>query len=325
MAAPDRLQDRRAGPAARRARLRIHLRRQRRAALRARRELDSGRRVPVPDRPGPVPGAAAAGGRRRCGPRAGVGRGDLRERGLLRRLRRVRAAGLAGLPFRVRGLPGGAAAAGRGGGGGARERRTADAASLAGAVERQQREPVGVPGLGLGGAAGRGLLGRGLLPGRTAACGGRVGSDPAVCGGQSVVGIVGPASERSGVRDASLVGGVEPGGLRGVPRERAPVRRRVRLAGAARVRHAAAGAAGRGARVRLPGHAAPPEGRRRKRQAGAGPGPPFRRTRGRLRPLALSDAGQPGAGGRHAASSTGARTGRCARGRSCGSSTTAGR
>ncbi len=111
VAAADRLPDRGTGPAAGRARQRLHPGRQRRAAVRAGRQLDPRRRLPLPDHPGALPGAAGAGGRGGCGPGAGLGRRDLRERGLLRRLRRTRAAGLAGLPVRLRGLPGGAAAA----------------------------------------------------------------------------------------------------------------------------------------------------------------------------------------------------------------------
>ena len=93
------------------------------------------------------------------------GGGIYESRRLLRRVRRARPAGLAGLPVRLRRLPRGGAAARRGGRRGPRQRHPADAAPQPGAVERQQREHLGLRRLGL---AGRGspasTLGRGLLP-----------------------------------------------------------------------------------------------------------------------------------------------------------------
>lgn len=71
-------------------------------------------------------------------PRAGVGRRDLRVRQLLRPVRRAGPADLAGLPLRVRGLPGGGAPAVRGRGRGAAERGPARAPHLVGAAHRQQ-------------------------------------------------------------------------------------------------------------------------------------------------------------------------------------------
>ena len=66
-------------------------------------------------------------------------------------LRRAGPAGLAGLPVRLRRLPRGGAAARRGRGRGARGRHPAEPAPEPGAVERQQREPLGLRGLGLAG------------------------------------------------------------------------------------------------------------------------------------------------------------------------------
>ena len=92
----------------------LHLRRQRPAGLRQGRQLDPRRRLPAPGRPGALrrPAGAGRGGRRQ--PAAGLGRRHLRGRRLLRRVRRARADGLAGLPVRLRRLQRGGAAALRG-------------------------------------------------------------------------------------------------------------------------------------------------------------------------------------------------------------------
>ncbi len=90
------------------------LRRQRQAHLRARRQLDPRRLLPEQDRPRPLRPEHCERHRERHEPAAGLGRRDLRERRLLRDLRRARPDGLAGLPLRLRGLRRGGAAARRG-------------------------------------------------------------------------------------------------------------------------------------------------------------------------------------------------------------------
>ena len=102
------------------------------ADLRQGRQLDPGRLLPAPDRP-------ARGTPPRLGQAADAninllrvwGGGMLRERRLLRRVRRGGAAGLAGLPVRLRRLPRGGAAARRGRGRGRETRGAADARTRA--------------------------------------------------------------------------------------------------------------------------------------------------------------------------------------------------
>ena len=72
-------------------------------------------------------------------------------RDVLPRLRRGRRAGLAGLPLRLRDVPRRRAAGARGRGRGARQRRPPDAPPEPRALERQQREHLGLRGLGLEG------------------------------------------------------------------------------------------------------------------------------------------------------------------------------
>ena len=81
--------------------------------------------------PDDVPDQHRGRGRRRDEPAARLGRRDLRERRLLRRLRRAGNPGLAGLPVRVCGVLRGRAAAKRGGGRGARGRHAARAGTPA--------------------------------------------------------------------------------------------------------------------------------------------------------------------------------------------------
>ena len=95
---------------ARRARHAVHVRRQRPAALRQGRQLDPRRPPAHPGHPRPARAPHRPGRRRRTEPAAGLGRRHLRERGLLRAVRRARPDGLAGLPARLRRLPRGGAA-----------------------------------------------------------------------------------------------------------------------------------------------------------------------------------------------------------------------
>ena len=82
-------------------------------------------------------------------PAARLGRRPLRERRLLRRLRRDRRPRLAGLPVRLRGVLRGGAAARRGRRRGTRGGHPAQPAPQPGRLERQQREPLGLRRLGL--------------------------------------------------------------------------------------------------------------------------------------------------------------------------------
>ena len=109
-ARPGRLPEGRARVGARRARHLVRPAGQRHPRARPRGQLDPGRRLPAAGRPRPLRAAAGARPRRGGQPRAGLGRRDLRDRGLLRRVRRARAAGLAGLPLRVRRVRRGGAA-----------------------------------------------------------------------------------------------------------------------------------------------------------------------------------------------------------------------
>ena len=101
------------------------------------------------------------------------------------------------------------------------------------AVERLQREHLGLRRLGLGRAARRPDLGRRLLLRPPAVHRGRARSRPAVRGRQPVVVVAGPAPQRPGPRHHAHLGRVEPARLHRLPRLPAAVRGRVRLAGAA--------------------------------------------------------------------------------------------
>ena len=200
---------------------------------------------------------------------------------VLRRLRRAGSAGLAGLPARLRRLPGGAAA-------------------VRAEIEAEARENVvrlmphpslihwnggnenlwGLRGLGLAGAAARAARwGERYCP--RAAAGDRrgAGPDPDVQRQQPVLPrlLSGRAApERSRPRQPPSVGGLEPDRLHRVPQRDPAVLLGVRLPGPAGLAHAdRLGARGRRRPARrrrrpeggreLPG---PPEGRRRQRQAG---------------------------------------------------------
>ena len=152
VAPADRLPHRRARHRDGRHRHGVHPRRQRRAALRQGRQLDPRRLLPDPGRRASATRDRLRPGRRRQHqPAARLGRRDLRERRLLRRVRRAGAAGLAGLPVRLRRLPRGRAARAEVDAEARGQRRPADAAPEPGALERQQREHLGLARLGLAG------------------------------------------------------------------------------------------------------------------------------------------------------------------------------
>ena len=112
-------------------------------------KLDPRRLFPQPARCRPVPAANRAEPRRQHQSAADLGRRHLRKRRLLRRVRRAGRHGLAGLPVRLRRLPGRGADPQRGDRRGPGQRRPADAAPEPGAVERQQRELHGLARMGL--------------------------------------------------------------------------------------------------------------------------------------------------------------------------------
>ena len=213
----------------------VRVRGQRPTRLRQGRQLDPRR---LPSRTGSTrdryADAARAGRGRRHQPAAGLGRRHLRGRRLLRRVRRARAARLAGLPVRLRGVRRGGAAARRGRGRGPRQRHPAGAAPQPGALERQQREPLGLRGLGLAGAARRPDLGRRAT---TTTCCPRIVAelDPTrpYIAGQPLVRPTDRHPNDPGARHHAHLGRLEPARLHGLPRLPAPLRRRVRLAGTA--------------------------------------------------------------------------------------------
>ena len=170
--------------------------RQRPAGVRQGRQLDPGRHLPAPGRPGALRRPTRPGGGGGGQPGAGVGRRHLRGRRLLRGVRRTRPDGLAGLPVRLRGLQRGGAVALRGGRRGPGQRHPPDAAPEPGAVERRQREHLGPRRLGLAAAAGRQVVGLGLLHRRPAADRRRARPRPAVRCRQPVVAAPRPAPER---------------------------------------------------------------------------------------------------------------------------------
>ncbi len=88
LGASDRPAQRRRRHHARRARHAVHVRRERPAALRQGRQLDPRRPPAHPGHPRPARPPHRPGGRRRAEPAAGLGRRHLRERGLLRAVRR---------------------------------------------------------------------------------------------------------------------------------------------------------------------------------------------------------------------------------------------
>ena len=153
---------------------------------------------------------------------------------------------VAGLPVRVRGVRRGGAAALRDRSRGAREHRAARPPRLAGAAHRQQREPVGLRGLGVEAAPGRQDLGRALLLRAVPGARRRARPARAVCPRQPVQpgcrlgrrGADRAAPQRRAARLDAPVGAVEPARLADLPRPPPAVRRRVRLAGTARVDHA---------------------------------------------------------------------------------------
>ncbi len=146
-----RLPQRRTRHHGRRNGFRLHLRRQRDADLRARRELDPGRLLPDPDHARPTARPHRAGNGRQPESAPHLGRRDVRIGRVLRVVRRAGGARLAGLPVRLRRLPGGRAVAQRGDRRGPGQRHPVDAAPQPGHLERLQRKHLGLPGLGLEG------------------------------------------------------------------------------------------------------------------------------------------------------------------------------
>ena len=229
----DRLPHGASGHRGGRARDEFHLCGQRSAGLRQGGQLDPGRRVPAPGQPVALRRPARAGRGGGSQPPARLGRRDLRGRRLLRRVRRARPDGLAGLPVRLRGLQRGGAAALGGHRRGARQRDPPDDPPEPGAVERLQREHLGPRGLGLEVPPGRQVVGLGLLHRRPARDRRRARPRPALLGRQSLVTDCWQSPERSAARHRAHLGRLEPARLHGLPRLHAAVRRRVRLAGSA--------------------------------------------------------------------------------------------
>ena len=159
------------------------------------------------------------GGRRQRQPAAGLGRRPLRDRRLLRPRRRARADGQAGLPVRLRRLPGGGAVAAEVAAEAARAGRPAAAAPQPGLWNGNNENIWGYARLGLAGAARRPHLGRAatttsVLPRDR----GRAGPDPPVLAGQPVVRRRRPAPQRPGARHHAHLGRVEPARLHALPR-----------------------------------------------------------------------------------------------------------
>ena len=240
-----------------------------------------------------------AGAGREPQPHPRVGRRHLRVRRLLRAVRRAGPADLAGLPVRVRRLRRGGAAALRGRGRGARERRAARPPRLARAAHRQQREPLGLRGLGLEAAPRRQDVGRVLLlrpASRRSSTSSRrtCRTRRAARSARAVDGDADrphPNDEQHGTMHLW-----EQWNRRTGPTYRdAPpaVRRRVRLAGAAGVVDADPRGQRRPAHARVAGHDRAPEGARGQRQAHERPAPALPGA-GRHGDLALGDAAQPG-------------------------------
>ena len=188
------------------------------------------------------------------------------------------------------------------------------------AVERQQREPVGLPRTGAGsrGSAG-GLLGRGLLP-RTCC---RASSPSSTRPGRTRPGSPwsgswdhhpnDPAHGTHHTWDVWNRAGLHRATATTCPRFVAEFGWQAPPAWAT----LRARAARRAARPRLARHAAPPEGRRRQRQAGPRARAALRAARELAERTSTAGTGSPSStrrGRSPPASSTGARTGRCAPG-----------
>ena len=217
------------------------------------------------------PGSPASGSPNGCGqadrrrrqPAPGLGRRPVRERGLLRPRRRVRPHGRAGLPVRLRRLPGGGAARVGGRGGGGRAGRPADAAPEPGLVGAATTRTSGATTTGAGPSSSATAPG---APATTSTCCRAIGRASSTRPGRT-----GRAARTRGSRD------VHPNDpahgtmhiwdvwntddYRKYRRVPAAVRGRVRVPGAAHLRHAAPVGLRRPAGARLARRAAPPEGR----------------------------------------------------------------
>ena len=179
---------------------------------------------------------ARPGDRARTSTCCGSGAAASTSRRLLRPRRRARAARLAGLPVRLRGLPRGGAAARRGRRRGARARDAAQRRTRSLVLWNGNNENIwGFARLGLAGAAGRAHLGRGYYLDVLPAHRRRARPDPPVLAGQPVLRHRGRSTPTT-PRTAPCTSGTS-----GTPtttrsyRDYVPaVRRRVRLPGAAR-------------------------------------------------------------------------------------------
>ena len=180
----------------------------------------------------------------------------------------------------------------RGRGRGAREHRAPRAPRLALPAHRQQREPVGLRGLGLEAAPRRPDLGRSLLPRAVPDADRRARAARAVRARKPVQ----PrrrAPERRAARHHARLGPLEPEGLAALPRHRAALRGRVRVAGPAGLVDAHPRDQRRPAHARVAGDDRAPEGDRRQRQAHRRARAALPRAR-RHGDLALGHAAQPG-------------------------------
>ena len=289
------------------------LRRQRRAGVRRGRQLDPRRLLPHPGRPRPVRRAARPGPRRQRQPAAGLGRRHLRDRRLLRPLRRARACWCGRTssspaprtPRRSRCAPRSTRRP-------ARTLTRLMSAPQPGAVERRQREHLGLRTTGAGSRAldGRTLGLAATTPRCCPAIVAELDPDPALHAPAAPYSFdPATAPERPGARHDAHLGRVEPLDYTAYRDDRAPVRGGVRLPGSADLVHPDARAVHD--EPLTPDVAGHPRSTRRPTTATASWPAAWRRTcrqPGDVRGLALGHLAEPGARGRASASSTSARS-----------------